>query len=241
MNNAFFLIRQHKSTPFRSLSDATFSGKNDAGRIYEENVSLTLHEHEVKARRIVIRLNKPTRDGETEIGVFTNLPFEDVDASKVASIYKERWGIETAFQKLENYLNSEINTLGYPKAALFGFCVALVAFNLYAVVMAAIRCVHPDKNINEEVSDYYIAEEVSTISGGMSIAVPEIEWGVFRDGIISEVVELLLYLTRNIDLKKFKKHKRGAKKAPMPKDQFKGQPHVSTAKLLAAKNQAKAP
>jgi len=36
--------------------------------------------------------------------------------------------------------------------------VALVAFNLYAVVMAAIRAAYPTKHINDEVSDYYIAE-----------------------------------------------------------------------------------
>ena len=40
------------------------------------------------------------------------------------------WKIETAFQKLEKHLYSEINTLGYPQAALFGFCLALVALNL---------------------------------------------------------------------------------------------------------------
>jgi len=39
-------------------------------------------------------------------------------------------------EKLESHLNSELNTLGYPKAALFGFCLALVAFNIYAIVMA---------------------------------------------------------------------------------------------------------
>jgi len=55
----------------------------------------------------------------------------------VADIYRCRWKIETAFQKLEMYQKTEINTLAYPKAALFGFCIALVAFNIYAVVMAA--------------------------------------------------------------------------------------------------------
>ena len=44
-------------------------------------------------------------------------------------------------------LHSEINTLsGYPKAALFGFCMALVSM-LYAVVMAAIQASYPKKNI----------------------------------------------------------------------------------------------
>jgi hypothetical protein len=38
-------------------------------------------------------------------------------------------------QELEGPLHSEINILGYPKAALFGFCVALVAYNVLAVVL----------------------------------------------------------------------------------------------------------
>jgi len=37
-----------------------------------------------------------------------------------------------------------------------------------------------------------------------------------------------------MDLRKFKKHKRGPKKPPTPKPKFKGKPHISTAKLLAA-------
>ena len=41
---------------------------------------------------------------------FINLPKEDADAIKMVDIYQHRWGIETAFQKLEKYLNSEINT-----------------------------------------------------------------------------------------------------------------------------------
>jgi len=42
----------------------------------------------------------------------------------VAGLYRKRWTLETAFQHLEAYFHSEINTLGYPKAALFGFCLA---------------------------------------------------------------------------------------------------------------------
>jgi len=40
------------------------------------------------------------------------------------------------FQELEAHWHSEINTLGYPKAALFGLAVALVAYNVFAVVKA---------------------------------------------------------------------------------------------------------
>ena len=49
-------------------------------------------------------------------------------------MYRKRWTLETAFQQLEAYFHSAINTLGSPKAAIFGFCLALVAYNVLAVV-----------------------------------------------------------------------------------------------------------
>jgi hypothetical protein len=116
---------------------------------------------------------------------------------------------------------------------LFGFGVALVAFNLYAVVMAAIRVAHPATNRRDEVSDYYIAEEISTVAGGMSLIVPDTEWDLFTQGSLSEVSRALLDLAGKLNFRKFKKHKRRPKQLPLPKDAFKGKPHVSTAKLLA--------
>lgn len=232
--HAYFVIRQHKNTPFKPLYDIEFMGESETGKTYEQKVLLCWGDQELEVRLVIVKLNKPTRDGEMEIAVFTHLPTEDASALKVTEIYRRRWGIETAFQKLEKYLNSEINALGYPKAALFGFCLALVAFNLYAVIMAALRAAYPDNNINDEVSDYYIAEEISTTYNGMMLIVPEDDWDIFIKGTIAEVSTALLYLASNMNLAKFKKHKRGPKKPSTPKEKFKGKPHVSTAKLLAA-------
>lgn len=186
------------------------------------------------ARRLVVELEKPTRNGDRMVVILTNLSEEVADALAVSDLYRNRWKIETAFQKLEKHLHSEINALGYPKAALFGFCLALVAFNLYALVMAALRSAHRDRGINEEVSEYYIAQEIATTYTGMLIAVPECEWTVFTEANRTELAGVLLNLASRVDLAKFKKSKRGPKKASNPKTQFKGKPHVSTAKLLAA-------
>jgi len=52
-------------------------------------------------------------------------------------------------------LRSDIDALlylGYPQAALFGFCLALIAFNLYAVVMAALCAAHPTHEIDRTAS-----------------------------------------------------------------------------------------
>ena len=89
------------------------------------------------ARRITIALVQPTKQGKTELHILTNLLAED--ALQVAQLYADRWTIETAFQHLTQDLRCEIDTVGYPRAALFGFCVALVAYNVVALVKGAMR------------------------------------------------------------------------------------------------------
>ena len=54
--------------------------------------------------------------------------------------------------------------MGYPKAALFGFCLALVAYNLLAVVLAALRGVHGEETVDDEVSLYYVANGFRDVS-----------------------------------------------------------------------------
>ena len=232
---AFFVIRQHGNTPYKPLTELKFVGQSATGRVSEQPVRLTSPDGETLiVRRVVVELEKPTRNGDKIVAIFTNLSEEVADALTVSDLYRNRWKIETAFQKLEKHLNSEINTLGYPKAALFGFCLALVAFNLYAVVMAALRSAHRDHDINDEVSEYYIAQEIATTYTGMLIAIPEDDWMVFTEASQTELNDILLNLASKVDLAKFKKNKRGPKKASNPRTQFKGKPHVSTAKLLAA-------
>ena len=70
--------------------------------------------------------------GETEIHILTTLPPADAPTRQVAALYAARWTIETAFHPLTLELQCEVDTLGYPKAALFGFCVALGADNVGA-------------------------------------------------------------------------------------------------------------
>jgi Transposase DDE domain len=208
-------------------------GKSATGEVFEQAVEITAPKGEtLQIRRVVVKLNTPTRNGDNHLILLTNLPQETVDALTVAELYRARWGIETAFQKLESHLNSELNTLGYPKAALFGFCLALVAFNLYAIVMAALRATHPDKAINETVSEYYIAQEIDTATDGMLIAIPENEWTRFTQISSTELGFILLYIASYVDLKKYQKNPRGPKKPRTERNQFKGHPHVSTAKLL---------
>jgi hypothetical protein len=47
-------------------------------------VSECYEDKELETRRIIVKLNKRTRDGELEIGIFSNLPVEVADAIKAA-------------------------------------------------------------------------------------------------------------------------------------------------------------
>lgn len=136
---AAFIIRQHKSLPWEALDELRPIGRVEGGEVFEQLVRLTYEGETLLLRRVVVRLDKPTRNGETEIALLTNLPELVADALLIAELYRKRWKIETLFQAVTQEFNCEIKTLGYPKAALFSFCMALFAYNVFSTMIAAVR------------------------------------------------------------------------------------------------------
>ena len=231
--DAFFIIREHKKYPWESLCKEKSIGKTDTGTVYEQPILVRDHSgQEYKFRRIRIHLKKQTRDGDTDIFIISNLSKRSANAKKIAELYRDRWTIETAFQHLAEHLNSEINTLGYPRAALFGFCVALVAYIVMSVIKAALGSVHGVDVIEQQLSGYYVANEISGICPGMMIAIEYDHWLVFRQMSSPELVRELKKLAAKVKLSAFKKHPRGPKKPQPKRKSYKSKPHVSIAKLL---------
>ena len=232
----FFVVRQHAQLPYTELTAQKKVGQTETGDVYEHWIEVTDEKGKAhKLRRIVIKLNKATRDKDKELYIITNLPKKDADALLVSEVYRKRWNIETMFQELESYLHSEINTLGYPKAALFGFCVALVAYNTLSVLKAALRSQYGEELVTNELSAYYIAGNITRTYDGMMIAIPTIQWDIVRNMSLKVFCVFLLELTDKVDLEKYRKSKRGPKKPRPKRDKYKGSPHVSTARLLNAK------
>lgn len=229
---AFFITREHLGLKFEILEALRECGRTETGRVAQQRVKVVDEQGQAHVfRRVRIKLKQATRDGATIVHMLTNLP-RRVSGKRVADLYRKRWTLETAFQHLEAYFHSEINTLGYPKAALFGFCLALVAYNLLAVVLAALRGVHGEEKVDEEVSLYYIANEISTTYHGMMIAIPPPEWDVFYSMSPADLAAILLELAQRVRLQAIRKSPRRPKK-PRPqgkKPARKG--HVATAKLL---------
>lgn len=232
---AFYVIRQHATTaPWQAVGPRKRRGRIETGVVYEQDIVLTEEGHEPRhARRITVELDKATRDGDREIHLVTNLPKAEVKAKRIAELYQKRWTLEVLFQEVTVTLNCEINTLGYPKAALFGFCIALMAYNVIGIIKAALRAEHGHEKIEEEVSGYYIANEMSRTYDGMVIAVPPSKWKVFRRMNARNFGRELRRIASGVDLRRYKKHPRGPKK-PVPKRvRYKNKKHVSTARLLA--------
>lgn len=229
---AFFVTREHQGLPFEILGPLRACGRTPTGEVAQQRVRVVdAQGHPHVFRRLRLKLKQATRDGATRLYILTNLP-RQVSAKRVAELYRKRWTLETAFQHLEADLHSELNTLGYPKAALFGFCLALVAYNLLAVVLAALRGVHGEETVDQEVSLYYIANDIATTYKGMMIAIPEPEWTLFSAMSLTELATIFHELAQRVRLRAFRKSPRGPKK---PRPERTGSPkqgHVSTAKLL---------
>jgi hypothetical protein len=142
------------------------------------------------------------------------------------------------FQVLTCVLRCEVNTLGYPKAALFAFCVAAATFNIYATVKGALRAVHGVEKVEREVSDYFLADEIAGTYRGLMIAVPESEWRLFAQADPPALAGLLLDLAARARLPRYKKSPRGPKKPKPRRTRFAQSKHIATSRLLAQQKQA---
>jgi len=228
-----FVIRQHASTlSWELVGRRQKVGDIETGVTYEQAMRIiTTDGKEKQIRRITVKLNKPTRNGDEELHVLTNLP-RRVKGSKIASLYRKRWKIETAFQEMAENLHGEINALGYPKAALFGFCMALTSYNIFSITKAAVSAAHGEEE-GETLSMYYVADEIAATYRGMMIVLPAKYWTKrFAQLTSTQLARVLVGIAKGVELTRYRKNpwtpktksKRGAK--------VKGGTHVSTMKVL---------
>lgn len=231
LNGAFFLQREHAKLPLEMRGPRQCVGRTETGVLYEQAAVVPDgYGHALPVRRMILVLDQPTQDGDAEIVLLSNLPAE-VSAAQIAALYRERWTIEAVFGELTLSLRGEINTLGYPGAALLSYAIALVTYNLLSVVTVALRVAHAQERDLPALSIYYMADEVTGTWRGMDIAIPALQWDRhFACREPADLAQDLLAIARHARLPRYRKHTRGPKKPP-PKRQGKS-PHVSTARLL---------
>jgi hypothetical protein len=257
--NAAFLVRQHgNALHWKLVGERHLLGRTERGLVYEQVVLLSNERgQQLRARRITIELDQPTRDGETELHLLTNLPEEAADGLLLARLYLLRWRIETAFAELTVPLACEIKSLGSPPAAIFTFATAVVCYNAIQVLKAAIVAVHqpttvadespasppPDppasptppapRSLRDELSMYSIAHEVSSLWRGIDIMTPQSLWDEqFAKLTPSELTDRLRILAGHVNPRALRK------RPPSKRTQKRTSPskpgsHVSAAKVLA--------
>jgi Transposase DDE domain len=229
-----FVIRQHKSIPCQLRGVRRAKGRCETGQLYEQQAATVLDERTLKMRRITIVLDEPTRDGDTEIHVLTNLPVKDASAKQVADLYRKRWRIENRFYEVTQTLNCEPNTLGYPKAALFAFCLAMVASNAVALLKAALRATHEVEAV-ANMSQHYMATDIVEPLTGMMIVLPTDAWMIYRTMAAADLANTLRRIASHVDPAYYRKAKRGPKRPQPLKAICHRGSHVSTHKLIQAR------
>jgi hypothetical protein len=235
---AYFLIRHHAGLPVRPLGRRKRVGHTETGVVYEQAVILTDPEtgRQRRIRRITVKLDRPTRDGDRELHLLTNVP-RRVGARRLSDLYRKRWTIESAFGEITETLACEIDTLGYPPAALFAFCLALLAYNAVSVLKAALRAVHGEETVAGKLSAYYMTLEIRKAYDGMMVALPPPHWEVFREMTPAQLARFLKEVADNVYLARYEKHPRGPKKKPPKRRRCSNGGHISTARILQQRKQ----
>ncbi|CAE6866326.1 IS4 family transposase ISRso13 [Paraburkholderia nemoris] len=137
------------------------------------------------------------------------------------------------FQRLESVLQSEIRTLGHPRAALLGFTVAVLA-TLKRSIETAHAAADETAAAPPEVSTYYLAVQIRSQYEGMLIALPPNEWSHWSDATPDVIAGKLLELAHCVDPAQVRTRRRGPKtRKPAPYvEGAVARAHHSTARLL---------
>ena len=192
---------------------------------------------EIGVRELRHRVSKPGFRDRAITLVTTLLDPDIYPKAELADLCRRRWQVEDVFQTLTEALRRAVDTLAYPKAALFGFCVALVAYDVLAVVRAALRSEHGTEAVEAKASNRHMAVEVASTYQGMMIALPAAGWEPCSRLGVAEMTAFLRAAASRAWLAKYPEANRGPKKPRPRRVNGRRSHHVSTARLLNQRNQ----
>jgi len=229
---AFFVIRQFDRLRWHVVKELGSQGRVETGVVSEQVIDV--EDPDTGSRRrmrsIILRLDTPTSEGETEIRLLTNL--KGISACAICELYRNRWTIERQFSVLKAELHGEIESLGQPRAALFALCSAMAAGNALAVVKRAL-CESHGAAVWEELSGYYLADELASNSRAVEVLVGEAGTAYLAALPTPEFWRWCQTVALRVEVAVFVKNKpRGPKKPPPKRVSGKGHPHYSTYRLL---------
>ena len=234
---AFWAIRQDGQLPGKPVGKLRKIGTTETGDVYEQKFRLSGFEGKtLTVRRVVVHLFQPTRDQDFEIAVLTNLPAADAKAVEVSELYRTRWKLETLFLHITNTMNCEVPALCYPKAALFCFCLALLAYNALSIVKGVLA-IEKGREEAEQLSHFYMVLEISETTDGMLVAIEDAEWEPVANLTARQFATEIRRIAKGIDMTNYRKSPQSPKKPSPPKKKSQKQVHVSTARILAKRKE----
>jgi len=231
-----FVIRQHGRLKGNLLGKRKRIGKIDSGVVYEQALEIGNEGETLVVRRITVELNDPTRDGDTELHLLSNVPVADASACELAQIYRERWEIENAFHVLTMTLTCEMKGNCFPRCALFLFCMAMLAYNARQILLAALYAEHEQEDV-ERMSQQQVSLDTVSPMAGMLTAINEQEWRELTPPTASGLATFLRQVSRHVKVRSYRKSVRGPKKPPPKRKRCKAGTHVSTHRLLQDRKQ----
>ncbi len=202
---AKFLIRKTKNLVLTFDEVKKCKGQCKTGQV--EYGSATLSDGR-KVFAIIIKRKKPAKDGTKEVILLTNLTIGSRLAVKLADLYLERWKIEEAFRQLTEYLSCEVKTLGYPRAALLAFSLAVTAYNCMRCVKGAMAFRFGTEHVDENLSMYHLGLHLKQTIPGALIALDESDWCMVDQMSPTEVVIKMKEIAGNICFDRFRKDRR---------------------------------
>jgi hypothetical protein len=229
---AGFVIRHHASLKLEFLGERRKAARCQTGKTAYQQVRLSDGQ---EYTAIIVERDQPLKKGGQTVILLTNLTVGKGLAKKLANLYLQRWKIEEAFRQLTQYLSCEVNTLGYPKAALLAFSLAVLAYNCLACVKGALASHFGQAKVDNELSMFYMAAEVKLASDGLRVAVADEEWQPFQTMSIQELAQVLRDVVASVKWQRYTKSPRGPKK-PVSCHR-KRHVHKATAKILAGRKQ----
>jgi hypothetical protein len=233
-----FVIRQHGRLHGQLQGKRRKIDRIETGEVFQQKLRITDKEsgRTLTLRRITIELDEPTRDGDTELHILSNVPAADATACQLAQLYRERWEIENAFHVLTMTLTCEVKSIGQPCAALFLFCLALLAYNCRQVLLGALWTAHAPEDV-QALSHFSIALEIERAMDGLLTAIPASDWDRQVPATVAGRVTFLRRVAKHVDVRAHRKTVRGPKKPKPPRKRCTAGTHVSTHRLLQTQNQ----
>jgi hypothetical protein len=238
--SACLLAREHRGqVRVEELGPLVACGRCPTGAVFEQPVTVHDAHRGVahRGRRLVVRLDQPTEDGEAGVVLLTNVP-DDVPATPLAELSRRRWRLEAEVAFLKCHRNGEIPALGEPRAAILVLCLAMVASNAVASVRAALAAAHPAED-PEGLSGYYLAAEVAESRRAIELFVRAATWREIAAETDAAFARRCLEVARGATWDRDRTSPRGPKRPPPRRASGRDRHHYSAYPLKQEANEVR--